>query len=139
MTNGSSNIERASMDGTGRMTIHSKNFRIIDFTLDYSTQILYWVNLTGHVESSNIDGTSKRLLKRFTQSVYSVDFFGSNLYIAHYSSVVQVPIMMANTTQTINNFISICTGRASAVIKVISEARQLPGNSHNVNLYIVLS
>ena len=129
MANGSSKIERASMDGTGRMTIHSKNFRIVDITLDYSTQILYWVTHTGHVESSNIDGSNKRHLTNIgTWTFHSVDFFGSNLYIARYSAVVQVPIMMANTTQTINNFISICGG--AVVIKVISEARQLPGNSY---------
>ena len=57
-------IERASMDGSGRMVIHNTSLIWPNaLTLDIPTQTLYWAdgNLD-KVESSGVDGSNRRLI-----------------------------------------------------------------------------
>ena len=59
-------IERASMDGTSREVLHNTNLVWPNaLTLDYDTQILYWMDARlDKFESSNADGSNRRLLSR---------------------------------------------------------------------------
>ena len=132
MTNGSSNIERASMDGTIRTVIHSTIFSIVDITLDYSTQTLYWANYSHHIGSSNANGSNKRSLTLNVSNVQIVDFFEGNLY--YYTSywgriALASTIMMPNADQIRYGFVTHCGNMRD--IKVISEARQITGIIYN--------
>ena len=57
-------IECASMDGTSREVLHNTNLVWPNaLTLDYDTQILYWMDAwLDKFESSNADGSNRRLL-----------------------------------------------------------------------------
>ena len=57
-------IERASMDGSGRTILHSTELVWPNgLTIDYNSQILYWVDaFLDKLESSNVDGSNRRLL-----------------------------------------------------------------------------
>ena len=128
MTNGSSNIERASMDGTTRTVIHSTIFSIVDITLDYSTQTLYWANFSHHIGSSNADGSNKRLLTLNVSNVYIVDFFEGNLYYYtnYWGRIASAStIMMPNADQIRYYLVTFCGYIRD--IKVISDARQTAG------------
>ena len=76
-------IERASMDGTSRQVLHSTNLRWPNaLTLDYNTQILYWMDaFLDKLESSNADGSNRRLLST-TQIFhpFGITFFQNRLY-----------------------------------------------------------
>ena len=71
-------IERASMDGTSREVLHNTNLVWPHaLTLDYDTQILYWMDgQLDKFESSNADGSNRRLLS--TTHIYHP--FGITLY-----------------------------------------------------------
>ena len=71
-------IERASMDGTSREVLHNTNLVWPNaLTLDYDTQILYWMDASlDKFESSNADGSNRRLLS--TTHIYHP--FGITLY-----------------------------------------------------------
>ena len=71
-------IERASMDGTSREVLHNTNLVWPNaLTLDYDTQILYWMDASlDKFESSNADGSNRRLLS--TTHIYHP--FGLTLY-----------------------------------------------------------
>ena len=56
-------IERASMDGSDRKVIISSSLLSpVSLTLDYSSQILYWIDRDGTLESAFTDGTGRTLL-----------------------------------------------------------------------------
>ena len=71
-------IERASMDGTSREILHNTSLIWPNaLTLDYDTQILYWMDAgLDKFESSNVDGSNRKLLS--TTHIYHP--FGITLY-----------------------------------------------------------
>ena len=76
-------IERASMDGTSRVVLHSTNLRWPNaLTLDYNTQTLYWMDaFLDKLESSNADGSNRRLLSRTQiRHPFDVTFYQKRLY-----------------------------------------------------------
>ena len=76
-------IERASMDGTNRRVLHDTALVWPNgLTLDYATQILYWVDASlDKIESSNTDGSNRRLLSTTTDlHPFGVTVFQGNLY-----------------------------------------------------------
>ena len=76
-------IERASMDGTSRVALHSTNLRWPNaLTLDYNTQTLYWMDaFLDKLESSNADGSNRRLLSRTQiRHPFGVTFYQNRLY-----------------------------------------------------------
>ena len=134
MTNdNSSNIERASMDGTTRTVIHSgfwtTLFGIADIVLDYSTQTLYWANVSHHIGSSNADGSNKRLLTLNVSYVHTVNFFEGNLYYYtpyYWGRIASAStIMMPNADQFRYDLVRFYGYIRD--IKVISDARQTAG------------
>ena len=120
-------IERASMDGTGRMLIHTFNVTVTDIALDDSTQTLYWTSNNNIIESSDIEGSNRRVID---SSIYgqSVDFLGDNLYVMYYGSLIAIPTVMPNDTQMYYDYFSSCGGNRD--IKVVSKERQTLSN-HN--------
>jgi len=71
-------IERASMDGTSREVLHNTSLVWPNaLTLDYESQILYWMDASlDKFESSGVDGSNRRLLS--TTHIYHP--FGITLY-----------------------------------------------------------
>ena len=63
-------IERASMDGSNRTTLHTTNLRWPNgLTIDYDSQTLYWVDaFLDRLESSRTDGSGRTLLS--TRHIY---------------------------------------------------------------------
>ena len=132
-------IERASMDGTGRTLIHTLNFTLMDIALDHETQTLYWGNnIYRHIESSDADGSNRRVLASSTLPgpVWSMDYFGGNIFTAYYRSVMSISSIMPNATRIRYNNIIQCNNLN--VIKVVSPARQLPGDIVIAVIYIYI-
>jgi len=79
---GSRTIERISMDGSNRMTLHSTNLQApYALTIDYETQTLYWADYTlNKLEMSGVDGTNRRLLNSNLRDPSSMVFFEGTLY-----------------------------------------------------------
>ena len=113
------------MDGTTRIAIHTTNLAgPTAITLDYSTQTLYWAdNQLGRIESSNVDGSGRRLLVSNIGITYGIDFFRGNLYFTS-SGIRSFSVISVNPTQ-ISYGVSTCGTEYD--IKVISEERQMHG------------
>lgn len=76
-------IERASMDGTSRETLH--NTSLVwpnDITIDYQSQTIYWVDAKlDKIESSYVNGSNRLLVSRaFIIHPFSISFYRGVLY-----------------------------------------------------------
>ena len=121
-------IERASMDGTSREVLHNTNLVWPNaLTLDYDTQILYWMDgQLDKFESSNADGSNRRLLS--TTHIYHP--FGITLYQNrfywtdwHLNAVLTAPM---NLSAAVSVVISGLQSRPMG-ISVVSVDRQPEG------------
>ena len=90
-------IERASMDGTSRQVLHSTSLVWPNaLTLDYTTQVLYWMDASlDKFESSNVDGSNRRLLS--TTQIYhpfGITFYQSRVYWTDWqvNSILSAPV-----------------------------------------------
>ena len=78
-------IERASLDGTGRIVLHSSGLIWPNgLTLDHIARKLYWIdgNLD-RIESSNVDGSNRTVLSITSGRIdrpISITILGNNLY-----------------------------------------------------------
>ena len=76
-------IERASMDGKERITLHSQGLVLpYALTMDYTTHTLYWADAALRVlESSSLDGSNRRpILSEHLRQPFSVTMFEDQLY-----------------------------------------------------------
>ena len=76
-------IEKASMDGMGRIVLHSSGLIWPNgITLDHSTQVLYWID--GHhdkIESSNTDGSNCIIIANvYIYHPFSITVFRETIY-----------------------------------------------------------
>ena len=126
------------MDGSGIRTVVSLYNAIFDytfvFTLDYSQQMLYWMNGsnscsydTHHIGSANSDGSGKRILYSYYAycSSIAIDFFGGAVYSRNLNNIYKTEVdSIAKFVDFINyhGCSSTYTG-----MKVISRQRQLQG------------
>lgn len=63
---GKPKIDRAAMDGTGRITLVADVGRANGLTIDYAERRLYWTDLdTTLIESSNMLGENQNCISRF--------------------------------------------------------------------------
>ena len=79
---GARTIERISMDGSRRMSLHTTNLNTpYALTIDYTTQTLYWADYAlNKLESSQTDGSNRRLLNANLRDPYAMIFFAGTLY-----------------------------------------------------------
>ena len=79
---GMDRIERATMDGNRRTTLHSTGLsNAYGLTLDYQSQTLYWVDYsTNRLETSSADGLNRRVLTSSLRDPWSVVFYGGMVY-----------------------------------------------------------
>ena len=81
-------IERASMDGSARMLLHSTSLSTpYGLTIDIDTQTLYWMDYSRNVlEKSNVDGTNRSTLtNRMISDPYFLDYYDGFLYWGDHS------------------------------------------------------
>ena len=90
-------IERASMDGTSREVLHNTSLIWPNaLTLDYDTQILYWMDASlDKFESSYADGSNRRLLS--TTHIYhpfGITFYQNIVYWTdwQYNVILSAPV-----------------------------------------------
>ena len=133
------------MDGSHIGTAVLLNVNVINtfvFTLDYSQQMLYWMNSsnnchhTNYLESSRVDGSGRSIAydssrnfrgcyHGYYRGTQAIDFFGGAIY-SYSGRVVKTEVNHA-----LNNIITyggsyVCQSLYSGM-KVISSERQQPG------------
>ncbi len=90
-------IERMSMDGTMRETLHNTSLQWPNgIAIDYSSQVLYWVDAKlDKIESSFTNGSNRRLLSTaLIFHPFSMSFFQGVLYWSdwHVHQVLYAPV-----------------------------------------------
>lgn len=70
------------MDGTSRTVLHSTSLMdTYAITMDYKDQVLYWADYSlNKIESSNVDGSNRRILTSSVRDPYSIAYHNGNLY-----------------------------------------------------------
>lgn len=147
------------MDGSGVgtvVTLYSANDDyIFSFTLDYSQQMLYWVNsssscyYTNYIETTSITDSGRRIiyntsmLGSCTNNSYyrysqAIDFFGGAVYTysRYHKDIFKAVVVTFNTHKIVRyNDVNwyMCNSTYTAM-KVISPERQLQGINNNVML-----
>ena len=138
------------MDGSGETTVVLLNNPNIDytfvFTMDYSRQMLYWMNgsnscyYTNYIESSSINGSGRRTFYDtshhytsylcyygYYRRTQAIDFFGGAIYsYSRYLVKTEVELHSFNIIHFnyVNNYMC---GSSYTGMKVISPERQLQG------------
>ena len=142
------------MDGSGVRTVVSLYYSTDDtnaflFTIDYSEQMLYWwndsnsCNYTSYIETSNIDGSDRRIIYNAltmdngscTNSSHyhypqGIDFFGGAIYTysRHHKIIFKAVVENTPKIVTYNNVNwYMCNSTQYTAMKVISPERQLQG------------
>ena len=145
---------KASMDGTGVGTVvllnNTNTVHIFVFTLDYSQQMLYWMNGTDscfyidYIGSSKVDGSdgkitygpsgnSIRCHLSFYHRTQAIDFFGGSIYSysRYYSGIFKTEV--GNVLNIINfpyvdrNYLCESSYYMYSGMKIISHERQPQG------------
>ena len=140
------------MDGSGVGTVvllnNTNTVHIFVFTLDYSQQMLYWMNssdscyYTDHIESSKVDGSGRRIAygpsgnsNRCYYGYYhrtqAIDFFGGAIYsYSRYSIIFKTEVgnvlNITNRFSYVSNYMCGSSYMYSGM-KVISRERQPQG------------
>ena len=75
-------IQKASMDGKNIITLHNTALsHPYALAVDYGAQMLYWSDIGYHcIESSNTDGSNRKIITNFPSNPYSMVIFEGNLY-----------------------------------------------------------
>jgi len=117
-------IERASMDGSSRTTLHNTGLTTpIGLTLDYATQTLFWIDQTlDRLERSSADGSNRVLMTTLNiQAPYGITYFGGKLYWTDYSRD-QILSTFVSSPASVSTVVS--TSGDPYRIQFISEERQ---------------
>ena len=99
-------IERASMDGANRRVLHNTDLHWPNaMTIDYHSQILYWIDAgTDRMEKSHVDGSNRQLLStRHIYHPFSIAFFNGNLFWSdwHVKAILSAPSILPNAVGVI--------------------------------------
>ena len=121
-------IEKASLDGSARTTLHSTGLsNVVGLTLDYQNQTLYWMEHTyyGRIEKSLVNGSNRETILSAFYYPWGIDYFTGTLYLTEY---YHRRINSVSVTQPITvNYIVSSTGNHPIDIKVIAEEQQQIG------------
>ena len=142
------------MDGSGVGTVVSlNNVYTFVFTLDYSQQMLYWMNsrdscyYTNYIESSSINGSGRRKFYDtshrnsylchygYYHRTQAIDFFGGAIYSysRRYNVLIKTEVELHSFNITHFNYVNyyMC-GPSYTGMKVISSERQLQGMRYKI-------
>ena len=120
-------IEKASMDGTERMVLHSTGLVWPNgITLDLSTQTLYWIDGDQYrIESSNTDGSSRTTIADSEiYQPFGITVFREMIYFIDRLTGINAVPKTGGTIQVIYD--NLCGNTMG--IEVIAEERQPAGN-----------
>lgn len=125
-------IERASMDGTSRIVLHSTTLTTpYGLTLDIDTQTLYWTDYSRNVlEKSNADGTNRVVLtNRMISDPYFLTYYDGKLYWGDwaYNRLLTTSVSTPNNVE----FFGGALGADVYGIDMISPEKQRQGELHN--------
>ena len=144
---------KASMDGTGVGTIallnNTNTVHIFVFTLDYSQQMLYWMNgsdscnHTNYLESSKVEGSGRSITydpSRHYRGCYNgyyrrtqaIDIFGGAIYSysRHHRDIVKTEVgnvFSISDFPYVSNYMCESSYYLYSGMKIISHERQLQG------------
>ena len=123
-------IEKASMDGKNHTIIIKSNLSpVVTLTLDYQTQVLYWIQVDPYLnklESSNTDGMNRQTLLIFRNDIYhGLSLFRDIVLLSRSDSGIYV----ANKSKQLQNFLiqplnCFSNTYQPSVLKVFSQERQ---------------
>ena len=131
-------IEKASMDGSGRVVIHSTNLTWPNaLTLDIPSQTLYWADASfDKVESSRVDGSNRRLI---TNSgiihPFAIAVKDMSLYLTDWSlqSIGHIP-NLGNTSSILH---TLSCNRPNG-IQIVDPLKQLQSEFVLCRCYIII-
>ena len=86
---GSDRIEKASMDGSSRTTLHSGGLNTVyGLTLDYDNQVLYWADYSNNrIEKSFTNGSNRVVLTSSgITDPFGITYFAGRLYWTDWSA-----------------------------------------------------
>lgn len=123
-------IERASMDGTGRIAIHSTGLTLpYGLTIDIDTQTLYWTDYSRSViEKSNADGTNRAILTNtLILNPYFLTYYDGSLFWGDWTQNA-ILTTSVNSPDNVRFFSRLNTDVYA--IEAISSDKQHPGYYH---------
>ncbi len=128
---GTDKIERASMDGTSKMVLHSTNLmQTYTIALDYENQVLYWADFAlNKIESSNVDGSNRRTLTTTVRDPFTMAYFNGRLYWT--DAAFRRVLTGTVTSPGSGTFLGGGLSYDSYGIHVVSRDAQPLGNNHN--------
>ena len=114
------------MDGRNRTVIINTNVPLTHgLTLDYKAQVLYWVdNDYRNLESSNVDGTNRKILIDELSGNIGLSLFRDTLFLSQSSNRINnVSTTGQNFTSVISYSTLLCYQHFRQ-LKIFSETRQ---------------
>ena len=122
---GTDRIERATMDGNSRTTLHNTGLSTVyGLTLDFDSQTLYWADLSNNrIESSSVNGSNRQVLKSALRDPWALTFYEGILYWTDTSNDYIYSLDTMNSSASTPQIIS-SLGGDSYDIRVVSEDRQ---------------
>lgn len=125
---GTDRIEKASLDGSYRTTLHSTGLsNVIGLTLDYENHTLYWIEYTyyGRIERSLVNGSNREtILSNGLYYPWGLSYIDGTLYLTEYyhGRINSVTVTQPVTTNPIASI-----GSYPYDIEVIAEEKQQIG------------
>lgn len=122
---GTDRIERATMDGNFRTTLHSTGLSVVyGLTLDYDSQTLYWADASyNRIESSGVNGSNRQIIVSSLRDPWGLTFYEDVLYWTDTSFDSIYSLDVANSSALVPQTISYLGGD-SYDIRIVSEDRQ---------------
>lgn len=126
---GTDQIEKASMDGSARIVLHSTNLSTVyGLTLDYDSQILYWADYSSNrIESSFTNGSNRVVVASSgIKDPFGITFYDGRLYWTDWSQH-GIHTLEVNTPSIISQILN--TDQDTYGIEVVAEQRQSEGTT----------
>lgn len=126
---GTDRIEKASLDGSFRTTVHSTGLsNVIGLTLDYQNQTLYWMEnrCYGDIERSSVNGSNREtILSNRLCNPWALSYYAGTLYLTdrNYRRIRSISV---NQPLILNTIVP-SLGYYPYDIKVIAEEKQQIG------------
>ena len=124
-------VEKASMDGRDRTVIHTGLSEPYALTIDYHSQIIYWID-TSTIEYSNVDGTNRRRLHTGLQQPRAITVEGSLVFWTSVGAAHGV--IQASHKLDGGNIITVqeTTTNRPFGLEVVGPGRQLEGTANTL-------
>lgn len=128
---GRDRIEKASLDGSFRTTLHSTGLsNTIGLTLDYRSQILYWLEHSyyGRIERSSVNGSNRETILSSGLCCYpwGISYFAETLYLTErYYWSRRIRSVSVTQPITINSIVSSLGGYPYDIQIIAEEQQQL--------------